>query len=64
MYNESVVQLLAVTTSTYLPILLYIVNINLSGIVYSVLRGVLIIINKRGSTLDDLVLPRPGFSLR
>ena len=49
-YNYSVVRLLAITTSTHLPSLLYTVNINLCGIVYSVLHGILIIISGRGST--------------
>ena len=47
-HNYLVVHLLAVTTSTHLPLLLCIVNINLCGIVYSVLHGV-IIISGRGS---------------
>ena len=36
---------LAITMSTHLPSLLYTVNINLFGIVYSVVHGVLLIIN-------------------
>ena len=53
-YNCSVVLLLAITMSTLLPLLLYTVNINLYGIVYSVLHGVVIIISGRGSTHLDL----------
>ena len=49
-YNYSVVRLLAITTSTHSPSLLYTVNINLCSIVYSVLHAVLIIISGRGST--------------
>ena len=52
-YNYSVVRILAITTSTHLPLLLYTVNINLCGIVYSVLHGIIIIINCRGSTHLD-----------
>ena len=53
-YNYLVVRLLAITTSTHLPLLLYTVNINLCGIVYSVLHGVLLIISGYGSTYVDL----------
>ena len=49
-YNNLAVRLLAVTTSTHSPLLLYTVNINLCGVVYSVLHGVLIIISGRGSS--------------
>ena len=51
-YNNSV-RLLAITTSTHLPLLLYTVNINLCGIVCSVLHEVIIIISGRGSTPQD-----------
>ena len=52
-HNYLVVQLLAITTSTHLPLLLYTVNINLCGIVYSVLHRVIIIISGCGSTYLD-----------
>ena len=42
-HNNLVVRLLAITTSTHSPLLLYTVNINLCGIVCSVLHGVLLI---------------------
>ena len=53
-HNYLVVRLLAITTSTHLPLLLYTVNINLCGIVYSVLHRVIIIIYGYGSTYLDL----------
>ena len=59
--NYLVVWLLAITTSTHLPLLLYTVNINLCGIVYSVLHGVLLIINVVEHIRTYLVLPRPFF---
>ena len=60
-HNYLVVRLLAITTSTHLPLLLYTVNINLCGIVYSVLHGVLLIINVVQHIWSYLVLPRPFF---
>ena len=59
-YNYSAVQLLAITMSTHLPLLLYTVNINLCGIVYSVLHGVIMGVVQQWT---DLVLPRT-FSMR
>ena len=56
-----VARLLAITTSTHSPLLLYTVNINLCGIVYSVLHGVLLIINVVQHIWTYLVLPRPFF---
>ena len=53
MHNYLVVRLLAITMNTRLPLLLYTVNINMYGIVYSVLHGVLLKINRRGSTHLD-----------
>ena len=38
-HNYLVVRLLAITMSTHLPLLLYTLNINLFGIVYSALHG-------------------------
>ena len=60
-YNYLVVRLLAITTSTHLPSLLYTVNINLCGIVCSVLHRVIVGVVQHIWTY--LVLPRP-FSLR
>ena len=54
MHNYLVLQLLAITTSTHLPLLLYVVNINLCGIVYSVLHRETVIISGRDSTHLDL----------
>ena len=53
LHNYLVVLLLAITTSTHLPLLLYTVNINLCSIVYSVLHRVLIVISVRGSIYMD-----------
>ena len=53
-HNYLVVRLLAITTSTHLRLLLYTVNINLCGIVCSVLNRVIIIISGCGSTYLDL----------
>ena len=61
--NYLVVRILAITTSTHLSLLLYTVNINLCGIMYSVLHGVLLIINVVQHIWTYLVLPRP-FLLR
>ena len=58
-HNYLVVRLLAITMSTHLPVLLYTVNINLCGIVYSVLHGVLLLINVVQHIWTYLVLPRP-----
>ena len=59
-YNYTVVWFLAVATTTksilattYLPLLVYVVNINLCGIVYSVFHRVIIIFNGCGSTHLD-----------
>ena len=54
MHNCLVVQLLAITTSTHLPLLVYPVNINLCSIVYSLLHRETIIISGHGSTHLDL----------
>ena len=60
-HNYLVVRLLAITTSTHLSLLLCTVNINLCGIVYSVLHGVLLIINVVQHIWTYLVLSRPFF---
>ena len=58
-HNYLVVRLLAITMSTHLPLLLYTVNINLCGIVCSVLHGVIIIISECGSAYLDLSMSYP-----
>ena len=54
MHNYLVLHLLAVTTSTHLPLLLYTVNINLCSIVYSVLHRETIIISSTHLDFSNL----------
>ena len=53
-HNYLVVWLLAITMSTHLPLLLSTANINLCGIVCSVLHRVILIISGCSSTYLDL----------